>query len=654
MLGLNNVSLKHKLIAAFAIVLIIPCLLIGIIAYQTAKSSMQGELMGAAEDTVELMNQSVEQYLRMEMSNVQGLAKQLSSSAIDEKSSRAREVIDAFASNHPELELTVLGNENGAWMKSPDPGSQKYDPRERDWYKDAMKSAGAVIISDPYVSATTGNMVVSVAMTLPDKKGVISVNLSLDKLASMVKNAQIGERGYVYILDKNKKFLIHPSQKPGAEAVEEHYSQFYKGDSGRTSYMLNSQQKQAAFVTNPSTGWKLVGAMESQETVEKSAVIYQVTAGVVIAALVLGGLLIAGIIRSIIRPLRELMDTAASLSQGDLRRTVTVRSQDEIGKLGQSFNEMVQSLKTMIVEIGETSTQLAASSEELSASAEQNTKATDQIASSAQDMSQGSQLLVEQVNESSRVTGEMAADTSNITGLVQHSSARAEEARSYSDEGAVVLGTVIRQMNVIGANVDQLEAIVKEQASRSEDINRMILQITEIANQINLLSLNASIEAARAGEHGKGFAVVAGEVKKLAEQTARSSSEINNLTGEIQTQSNQALHSMIEASREVAAGKEVVDRMGQLFEEIKGKITEVSDQMQIASASSRNAALGTHKVSETMNTVQQVTETAAEHTEQISAAAEEQMASMQEISASAQALSSMAEELQTKIERFKC
>jgi len=418
--------------------------------------------------------------------------------------------------------------------------------------------------------------------------------------------------------------------------------------------MLNGQQKQAAFVTNPSTGWKLVGAMESQETVEKSAVIYQVTAGVVIAALVLGGLLIAGIIRSIIRPLRELMDTAASLSQGDLRRTVTVRSQDEIGKLGQSFNEMVQSLKTMIVEIGETSTQLAASSEELSASAEQNTKATDQIASSAQDMSQGSQLLVEQVNESSRVTGEMAADMSNITGLVQHSSARAEEARSYSDEGAVVLGTVIRQMNVIGANVDQLEAIVKEQASRSEDINRMILQITEIANQINLLSLNASIEAARAGEHGKGFAVVAGEVKKLAEQTARSSSEINNLTGEIQTQSNQALHSMIEASREVAAGKEVVDRMGQLFEEIKGKITEVSDQMQIASASSRNAALGTHKVSETMNTVQQVTETAAEHTEQISAAAEEQMASMQEISASAQALSSMAEELQTKIERFKC
>lgn len=654
MLGLNNVSLKHKLIAAFALVLIIPCLLIGFISYQTARNSMQSELLGAAEDTVELMNQSVEQYVRMEMSNVQGLAKQLTSTAIDEKSPRARELSDAFTSTHPELELATLGNENGAWMKSPDPGSQKYDPRERDWYKDAMKAAGEVIVSEPYVSATTGNMVVTVAAMLPDKKGVIGVNLSLDKLSSMVKNAQIGERGYVYILDKSKKFLIHPTQKPGNEATEEHYSAFYQANSGRTSYTYEGQQKNAAFVTNPATGWKLVGTMESQETVEKSALIYQVTVGVVIISLVLGGLLVFGIIRSIIRPLRELMDTAAALSKGDLRKTVEIRSNDEIGKLGQSFNEMVLSLKTMIVEIGETSTQLAASSEELSASAEQNTKATDQIASSSQDMSSGSQLLVDRVNESSKVTGEMVADISGISDMMQHTSVRAAEARSYSDEGAVVLGTVINQMNVIGSNVDQLETIVKEQASRSQDINQIISQITDIANQINLLSLNASIEAARAGEHGRGFAVVAGEVKKLAEQTARSSNEINLLIGQIQSQSNQALNSMVEASREVAAGKQIVDRMGLLFEEIKGKITEVSDQMQVASASSESVSQGTHKLSETMNTVAQVTETAAEHTEQISAAAEEQMASMQEISASAQALSSMAEELQAKIERFKC
>lgn len=652
--GLNNVSLKRKLIAAFALVLIIPCLLIGIISYQTARSSMQNELLASAEDTVDLMNQSVEQYIRMEMGNVQGLAKQLTSTAIDEKSPRAREITDSFTSTHQELELATLGNENGAWMKSPDPGSQKYDPRERDWYKDAMKAAGAVIVSDPYVSATTGNMVVTVASMLPDKKGVIGVNLSLEKLSSMVKSAQIGERGYVYILDRNKKFLIHPSQKPGDEAKEEHYSLFYKEDSGKTNYTYEGQQKQAAFATIPSTGWKLVGAMESKEVAEKSALIYQVTVGVVIVSLVLGGILVFGMIRSIVGPLRELMDTAAALSKGDLRKTVAVKSNDEIGKLGQSFNEMVHSLKTMIVEIGETSTQLAASSEELSASAEQNTKATDQIAASAQDMSSGSQLLVERVNESSRVTGEMVADMSNITDLVQHTSARAAEARSCSDEGAVVLDTVIRQMNVIGSNVDQLESIVKEQASRSQDINQIISQITEIANQINLLSLNASIEAARAGEHGRGFAVVAGEVKKLAEQTARSSSEINLLIGQIQTQSNQALNSMVEASREVAAGKHVVDRMGLLFEDIKAKITEVSDQMQVASASSESVSHGTHKVSDTMNTVSSVTGTAAEHTEQISAAAEEQMASMQEISASAQALSSMAEELQTKIERFKC
>ncbi|WP_051620664.1 HAMP domain-containing methyl-accepting chemotaxis protein [Paenibacillus sp. UNC451MF] len=652
--GFKNMSLKSKLITAFALVLIVPCLLIGIISYQTAKSSMHSELIASAEDTVSLMNQSVEQYIRMEMGNVQALAKQLTSAAIDEKSPRAREITDSFTSTHPELELATLGNENGAWMKSPDPGSQKYDPRERDWYKDAMKAAGTVIVSDPYVSATTGNMVVTIATSLPDKKGVIGINLSLEKLSSMVKSAQIGERGYVYILDKNQKFLVHPSQKPGDEAKDEHYSLFYKEEAGKVNYVLNGEQKQAAFATNSSTGWKLVGTMVSQETVEKSALIYQVTVGVIVISFILGGLLVFGIIRSIVTPLRRLMESAASLSKGDLRQMVEVKSQDEIGKLGQSFNDMVHSLKTMIIEIGETSTQLAASSEQLSASAEQNAKATDQIATSAQDMSSGSQLLVERVSESSRVTGEMVTDMSDITKLVQHTSARAAEARSYSDEGAIVLGTVIRQMDVIGGNVGQLESIVKEQASRSRDINQIISQITDIANQINLLSLNASIEAARAGEHGRGFAVVAGEVKKLAEQTAKSSNEINELIGHIQDQSEQALGSMIVAAREVSEGKQVVDRMGLLFEEIKVKITEVSDQMQVASTSSENVSQGTRKVGETMNTVSQVTETAAEHTEQISAAAEEQMASMQEISSSAQALSSMAEELQMKIERFKC
>lgn len=651
---MKNVSLKIKLIVSFSLILLLPSLFVGVSAYQTARQEMDGALFHDSETSLELTNQAVDQYVHNEISNVDGLAKLINSSNIDEKNPRVREQIDAFTSTHPELELLVLGNEKGSWMKSPDPGSQKYDPRERDWYKDSLKAAGQVIVTDPYLSATTGNLVVSIAKMLPDKQGVISVNLDLKKLATMVSSTKIGERGYVYILDRNRKFLVHPTQKPGVEAVGEHYPLFYKQESGRIDYELNQVAKQAVFTTNALTGWKLVGTMESKESEEKSASIFRTTAMVLAVAIAVGACLIFWMIRSINGPLKQLMLSASALSQGDLRNRVEIRSNDEIGKLGHSFNEMVYSLKTMIAEISETSTQLAASSQELSASAEQNAKATEQVAASAQDMSSGSQLLVNRISESTQVTDTMIDEVTHITELVHTTSLSAMEARSFSEEGAVVLDTVIRQMNVIGTNVGELEHLVQEQASRSQDINQIIGFITEIASQINLLSLNASIEAARAGEHGRGFAVVAGEVKKLAEQTARFSDQVNGLVGQIQVGSKQAMSSMRVAAKEVEEGKQVVSRMETLFDDVRTHITAVSDQMQVATASSEKVSEGTQKVGAMIRTVSEVTEAAAENTENISAAAEEQLASMEEISSSAQALSSMAEELQSKIERFKC
>lgn len=654
MIFFKNMSIKSKLILSFSVVLLLPSLFVGALAYQTAKSEMTSSLFQSSEDSLRMTNEAIDQYLQSEMNNVEGLAKQMTSKAADEKNPRARELMDAFTSTHPELELLVLGNENGAWMKSPDPGAQKYDPRERDWYKDSMKAAGKIIVSDPYVSATSGNMVVSVAKMMPDKQGVVSVNLSLAALSKMVSSTKIGDNGYVYILDRKQKFLVHPTQKAGADAVGDHYPLFYKQESGRLDYKLGQDTKTAVFTTNATAGWKLVGTMVTQEIEQKSAPIYKVTLLVLTIAVIVGAGLIYWIVRNINRPLKRLIVSASALSQGDLRSQVEIQANDEIGKLGASFNEMVSSLKTMIEEISETSTLLAASSEQLSASAEQNAQATEQIATSAQEMSSGSLLLVDRISESSHVTDTMIDEVTQIAGLVQHTSGRADEARSFSEEGAHVLETAIRQMNVIGAKVEELDGIIQEQVNRSSSINQIIAHITEIANQINLLSLNASIEAARAGEHGKGFAVVAGEVKKLAEQTSRSSSEINELISQMQAISAQAVSSMKTASKEVGEGKEVVSRMGSLFGEIRNQIAAVSDQMQVASASSAKITEGTRQLGATIRTVSEVTESAAENTENISAAAQEQQASMEEISSSAQALSAMAEELQAKIERFKC
>lgn len=649
----KNMSLTRKLILSFAMILLIPSLLIGAAAYMTAKDQLKKELRLTADQNVAMMSSSLDQYVRMEMSNVDGLARLLASISIDQKDTHTRELIDAFTSNHPELELLTLGNENGAWMKSPDPGDQKYDPRERDWYKDTLKDSSKVVISNPYVSATTGNTVVTIARTLPDKKGVIGVNLSLAKLAESINQVKVGSKGYIYVLDRTQRFLMHRDHKSGEEAQGDHYPLFYKDESGRVEYILKGESKESSYGTVTSAGWKVIGTMDAQETEEKAAKIFGITTIVVLASLLFGSLLVYGIIRSINRPMKSLMGTAISLSEGDLRNNVLVDSKCEIGKLGDSFNKMVGCLKTMIVDIGETSASLAASSQQLSASSEQNNKATEQIASSAQEMANGTVTLVARISDSARVTGTMIDELTRISELVRRSSLSASEARNWSDEGSMVLGSVIQQMNVIGDKVGEMEIIVREQAYRSQEIYHVISQITEIANQINLLSLNASIEAARAGEHGKGFAVVAAEVKKLASQTSLSSEQINVWVGEIQGQSVQALRSMEFAAKEVYEGKQVVSRMGELFTDIKHKITDVSDQMQVAAESSESVTKGTEELGAVMKIVSEITDATAENTEQISAAAQQQMASMEEITASAQALSYMAEELQTKIDTFK-
>jgi methyl-accepting chemotaxis protein len=649
--GRNGV--RNRLYIFFLLVLVIPSLAVGITSYYLAKGSLEEKNAESAEHNTALLNDSISEYVTMEMQNIDLLSKQMASAEIDGKDQGLRELVDAFTSHHPELELVTLGSETGAWMKSPDPGPQDYDPRTRGWYKATMAKAGEVVVSDPYVSVTTGNVVVTVAKVLPDGKGVAGGNLSLAALASMTKEAHIGEHGYSFILDRNNVIVTHPTIASGEDMTESEWAKKMTDESGRLTANIEGIDKQLYYTINPVTGWKIVGTIDLNEMSAQSQTILQTMFVIILIYFVVGIIVVFFIIRSIIGPLKKVIAASEQISQGDLTQRIPVKRKDEIAQLSASFNNMADSLRDVLMEVGQTSAQLAASSEELTASSEQTSKATEHISVSIQEMAGGSEQQVQQVEESSGVVKGIAKDIGQIAASVRRVSDSAEHASSLSVEGNQAIDAAVRQMSSIDQTVNSLADEVRELSRRSEEIGQIVQVITDIARQTNLLALNAAIEASRAGENGRGFAVVAAEVRKLAEQSATSAKQISDLISTIQSRTGHVA-SIAEATKEeVGGGIAAVTGAGQSFRRILDSIEQVNGETREVNAASQQIADGTKQVVASIDRVSEIAKSSASDAQNISAASQQQLASMEEIAASAMSLTNMAEKLELLVQKFK-
>lgn len=374
---------------------------------------------------------------------------------------------------------------------------------------------------------------------------------------------------------------------------------------------------------------------------------------VIAAALVLSisiGLLMT---RLITKPIKDIQALFAETEQGDFTVKGTYQSKDELGLLTSSFNKMVGGVRSIIETVGETSHQVASSSQELSASADESTKASEYISTTIQELAVGSDQQVESVENSRTVIMGMTEFAGRISSNAEKAAATADQTAKMSLEGTKAIDKVSTQMKSINETVVSLSEAFKHLTERSNEIGNITEVITSIAEQTNLLALNAAIEAARAGEQGKGFAVVADEVRKLAEQSARSAEQITRLITIIQNDTKQTMNSVISATGEVKEGLVVVHEAGGAFQKIENSITEVVTQINDVTNLVKNLTVGASEIETAISGVKEVAETAAGGTQTVSAATQEQLASMEEIAAASQILAQNAEELQHLIQKFK-
>ncbi|MGE7914151.1 methyl-accepting chemotaxis protein [Lysinibacillus xylanilyticus] len=357
--------------------------------------------------------------------------------------------------------------------------------------------------------------------------------------------------------------------------------------------------------------------------------------------------------RLIVNPVKELQANMLQAGDGDLTVQGTYSSKDEIGQLTQSFNTMINNIRNTVTKVTETANHVAAASEELNANAAETTKATEMVANTMETIAHGSVEQLKNVSNTANTVNELSTGVQQVAGNAQAVSELSGDSLSLVINGMNAANQMNQQMMDITERVNGLSEVVDLLGKRSNEIGQIIDSITAIAEQTNLLALNAAIEAARAGEHGKGFAVVADEVRKLAEQSAVSSNQIEVLISETQKDTQKAVESMKLVTAEITEGIKTTENTRTTFASIQDAIQSVTMQVEEVSAAVEQMAAGTEEIVGSMNTIHSISKSTTAGTESISATTEEQMASMEEISSSAYALANLAEELRDLAGQFR-
>ncbi len=327
------------------------------------------------------------------------------------------------------------------------------------------------------------------------------------------------------------------------------------------------------------------------------------------------------------KPINALIERIKDIAQGegDLTQRIEVKSDDEIGQLGKWFNQFVQKIHDVIAEVAGTSNEVAA--------------AATQIAASSEEIAAGMNEQSQQVTQISSAVEEMSASVVEVARKSADASQNAVQSGELATAGGGVVDETINGMQAISGAVTASASSVEELGKRGEQIGQIIEVINDIADQTNLLALNAAIEAARAGEHGRGFAVVADEVRKLADRTTKATEEIGGSITAIQTGTTQAVERMEGGTEQVKSGVERATVAGENLEKIVSSARDVSAMVQSIAAAAEQQSASSEQVSKSA--------------EQIASVARESGDGASQAAAAATDLSEKAEQMRSLVSRFK-
>ncbi len=520
----------------------------------------------------------------------------------------------------------------------------RFSTSKRPWYTATVQSSNDSIVTDAYQSVT-GEIVFSVTHKIRgdrgDLLGVASIDVSLQGLSEMIATLNFGRTGYFMLVEGTGRVLCDPKNSGntgkiiGKELSDQGLATILATNSGELELSMDGANVRAVVQTTKH-GWKTVALQSVDEINERSnRAILRIlaVAGVIAIVMILVGLFI---VRSITRPLGVLLTATDRVAGGDYAAMPEARGfYGELLALYQSLKTMVASIADNInlahaktQEAEEKSRQAeaatreaeaatrraeAARSEGMHAAAEQLEVMVNAISAASSELSAQIQQSDRGAVESSRRLSEAAAAMNQMNATVQEVARNASsaatvsgETRTNAEEGQKILSNAMASINQVQKVSMELKEDMGTLHGHTQNISQIMNVISDIADQTNLLALNAAIEAARAGEAGRGFAVVADEVRKLAEKTMASTNDVSQAITAIQGSAEQSVNRMEEALGDVEQATSLAQQSGEALQQIVRNVEDTADQVRAIATASEEQSAASEEINQSITTVNEM------------------------------------------------
>lgn len=571
-----------------------------------------------------------------------------------------KKLFDKVIKSYPNVLFVYVGLADGRMYLVPEEElPEGYDPTSRPWYKDAVAKPGQVIITEPYEDASTGQLVITIAKTVQTDEGIVGV-VALDFDCSKLANQLLQkgkELGYLNaVVSDNGTIILHSQKDYVGKSVKD--TDFFKKwqtgpESGVFRYVFDNVPRTTGYKRLPN-GWIYATVVPEKvllSDVNRLTWMFAIIIALTIIISIVFALIISR--RYIVKPLKELSGVAEKIAQGDLTVNFSVDTKDEIGKLGNVLSSMVTSLRGMAQRIQEESStvkqeasQVAAVSEEVSATIEELTAQVDSVGSNVNNASAAIEQLTSGIEE-------VAASAQNVANASQKLSEEAQRVSTLANEGQKAILSIADVIIQTKEKANTTFETVEKLSDSAKNIGEIVDTINSIAEQTNLLALNAAIEAARAGEAGRGFAVVADEIRKLAEESKQATQNIANILKGILDESvkaSEATKETVEIVNQAAGQSNLVK--GQ-FDQILNSILKMSQMVENLAASAQEQSAAAEEMSSAMDSASRSMVEVVEQMNEVTMAVKQQADAISTVAKTAEKLDNIAEKLVEEVRKFK-
>ena len=634
----GNISIKAKLLGIIIPVVIAIILILVFTAYHVSSGIIESYSKNLLESSVNSQASKIEAWLEENLASMQMAKTMIEKLHPDE--TQLQTILDAscgYSENYPDG--LFLADANGSFLKGTDSKKQEPNPKESMWYQEGMTRVNMAVGSAH--QNPDGTNVVSASGLLNDGLDtvrVIAADMTLDRISVIVNSFIEMHDAEAFLVDKDSSVILASrdsdliSKTLGADGQSAFYKDVEKKVSGKSYDFCTLDGNMTVFKEVNGTNWLLVSYVPTSVVLADLVGLRNLMIIFSIISILVLCVLIERVTHVVIRPVKEMTRVITSMASGDFTVSMKVKGNDEIAVMGRSVEHFIASMKEMIRQMGHVSDRL-----EKQAGSSKNVSG--EMNSAANIQSQSMTELNATVDQLSVSVNEIAQNATQLAGVVADTKEDSDKVEDkmrttveVSEKGKADMESVGNALHNIEISIHNLEEAVDKVGTASGEIVDIIKLIGDIAEETNLLSLNASIEAARAGEAGRGFAVVASQIGVLAKNSADSVAHITSLINEINGLVDDAVKQAGNSASDIESSADLIHTAVDTFDQIFQNIQETS-----------------HLIEDVVEKINQVDQVATN----VAAISEEQAASSDEILATSESMLQQAKSISKNSEQVE-